>query len=71
MSIINIEIYNYVCAYIECEDFFTVSSNYFGGEIMYNPRKCTHWTDCDGKDLDNVKFDLLITKGNKVYDKNI
>jgi len=65
----------FVCSWIEC---VTVITNYeFESmlsvtgleEVMYNPRKSPHWTNKKGENLDDTKYNSLITKGNRIYIK--
>lgn len=59
-----------VCAWIECDwvGVTAVNTVPFGkNAIMYNPRKLPHWTDKTGQDLDNKKFDLIVSNEKFLY----
>lgn len=62
-----------VCSWIEAEEIMIQSSNEksiegidFKQEIKYNPRNKPYW-ECNGEDIDNSKFDSILTKENKVF----
>lgn len=57
-----------VCAWVEC-DLISIkpSRNHAAPKalsmVSYNPRKQPHWTNINMDDLDNQRFDSLVTYG--------
>lgn len=62
-----------VCSWVECEELMIQSVkniNTSGYEhIRYNPKFLPYWTNDAGENLDNKKFDYLISINNKIYRK--
>jgi hypothetical protein len=57
-----------VCAWVECDKVdITPSRNYAAPKaasmVSYNPRKEPHWTNINMEDLDDKRFDKLVTYG--------
>jgi len=64
-----------VCSWIECDDIIILGGESkdsdYGEHIHYNPRIKPCWFDESGNDVDGKQFERMITKGNKVYVKEI
>lgn len=70
-----------VCSWVECERLevknikFADADKLFSKNpdlyqhIRYNPKFLPYWTNDAGKNLDNKKFDYLISINNKIYTK--
>ena len=59
-----------VCAWIECDWVGVTTAKtppYGKNALMYNPRTLPHWTDKEGKNLDNHKFDLIVSNEKFLY----
>ena len=59
-----------VCAWIECEKFnawpeiLCVEDK---KQIQYNPKKAPFWTDASKKDIDDRKYEVILSKGQKLF----
>lgn len=59
-----------VCAWISCDRIEVgpiTRANTDLSPCLYNPRKCPHWTNDRGENLDKKEFEKLFVIGNKVY----
>ena len=53
-----------VCAWVDCESVDVLPATAGGGDpVLYNPRRVPYWTNESGDNLDNRKFDTLISDG--------
>jgi hypothetical protein len=57
-----------VCAWVECDELIIEPSRLHAAPrassmVSYNPRKEPHWTNINMDDLDNKRFDRLVTYG--------
>lgn len=63
-----------VCAWIECKDIFIKiengSTDSLKDELRFNPRVSPNWSIND-ENVDFQKFNILVSKGNKVYNTDI
>ena len=60
-----------VCSWIECENVMVryddFPENFFHNEVSYNPRVAPFWRNLAGENIDGQYFEVLETKGRKVY----
>lgn len=57
-----------VCAWVEAQevDFLPYYHGTLDSPIFFNPKKCVHWTNENGDNLDNAHFDTLLTHGRRL-----
>lgn len=62
-----------VCSWIECQDisirhaYEEFPDEFFHNEVSYNPRIAPYWRDMAGENIDGKFFEVLETKGRKVF----
>jgi hypothetical protein len=57
-----------VCAWFTCDWSRKLPSHpALGDEIMYNPKKCTYWTNLRGENLDNSFYPEIIAVESKLF----
>jgi len=61
-----------VCAWVTCGDVLIVKPYEFSGyedhdSVNFNPRKCTHWVNSVGENIDGKKFEYIFSRGNKLF----
>ena len=61
-----------VCAWVECEAIAVTDAARAGRQLLYNPRRCPHWTSLETKaNLDNAVFLLIVSRGRTLFEGKI
>jgi hypothetical protein len=55
-----------VCAWIKC-DRIEIGAAPGGERVMFNPKKCVHWTNDKGENLDKKTFGAIQLRGRALY----
>ena len=59
-----------VCAWIQCDNVEISDSKKIklSSSCSYNPRKKPYWVDSNGHNIDGKSYDLLMTRGRKIFE---
>lgn len=63
-----------VCAWIDCERVRIYTNKHidkagsdFADQLSYNPRVAPHWRDDSDSNVDNHKYDRIVSRGRALY----